>query len=315
MKNIFIVIIAFLLGSPAITGQTVTTTVQKTGATTFDVQFVPSADIIAKTSAVPYGIVITIPKALYSTQPPIGDWAFTPHPTFGGSPGMTVYNDATNNFWAYRFINLSAPSIPGPTKYSQNTTYVLASFTLPAGVRMQDVTLRDYSGNKIPGGNPGSGGMVITIGGVSRTNDAAVFSQKLGSTKIPSNCGASTCTSFLSLVKNDASSGSSINHVDASLPNITAVKKEAFFDDNLKLYPNPSYGESTTLECTMDENWHTSQVVVQDALGKVVYRQFVALNKGTNQINLPTTDLSTGFYFIRLEGTHQVLAPVKLIKK
>ncbi len=197
MKHIYATLIFLTLSSYIVMGQTAAISVGLTSATNFIVTFTPAADIVAGTSAVPYGIVIAIPKSVYPVQPSIAGFAFTPNPTYGSSTNIQTFDDAINGFWVYRFINSPALTIPGPTTYTGGTAYTLASFTVPTGVNVSDISFRDYASNIVPSYGPDTGGTVLTIGGVSRINNNAVFAQNPDSTNPPMNCNGPACTSSL----------------------------------------------------------------------------------------------------------------------
>lgn len=76
------------------------------------------------------------------------------------------------------------------------------------------------------------------------------------------------------------------------------VENEA--GESLSIFPVPAVTElNADLFVNYDMDNH---IDIVDLKGKLVYSQFVMLSKGLNHIKIPVTDISSGVYFIRLQG-------------
>jgi hypothetical protein len=67
---------------------------------------------------------------------------------------------------------------------------------------------------------------------------------------------------------------------------------------SLSIYPNPNNGEFVvSLEASVDE---TASVALFDLTGKQVYAQSTSLTSGINKVQVKTSGLAKGMYFVRV---------------
>lgn len=86
------------------------------------------------------------------------------------------------------------------------------------------------------------------------------------------------------------------------LSNVTSVKENNAFADEIKLYPNPA-GKYTTLTFANEQNTFAT-INISDLTGKVLFTNSTnTLNQGDNKIDLDLNGLKSGIYLLRISGT------------
>lgn len=86
------------------------------------------------------------------------------------------------------------------------------------------------------------------------------------------------------------------------LSNVTSVKENNAFADEIKLYPNPA-GKYTTLTFANEHNTFAT-ISISDLTGKVLFTNSTnTLNQGDNKIDLDLNGLKSGIYLLRISGT------------
>ena len=81
---------------------------------------------------------------------------------------------------------------------------------------------------------------------------------------------------------------------------------------SLGLYPNPVTDKLMADIFSLKKT--TAVIVLTDATQKTIYRQPVALNKGSNIIRLPVSRLSSGIYFVQLVSAESSMLSARFIK-
>ena len=98
---------------------------------------------------------------------------------------------------------------------------------------------------------------------------------------------------------------------DFNEPQTSAVGPLAFANVPAKLFPNPA-AQTTVLEF----NCHHAQLAsldILDALGKVVTQRTIALNPGTNKIDLDVSSLEQGTYMVQVQGDAELHISERLL--
>ena len=111
----------------------------------------------------------------------------------------------------------------------------------------------------------------------------------------------STSTFTLSTIR-------SLNFSDQINPISPIVKKER---SNLTLYPNPVIDQLQMSYETLKEG--SVQVEIIDFQGRILHRQSISSQEGTNQATIPVTQLKKGLYLFRLQNGNNV-ETIKFIK-
>ena len=111
----------------------------------------------------------------------------------------------------------------------------------------------------------------------------------------------------------DGATGEVVNCLGADFnePQTSAVGPLAFANVPAKLFPNPA-AQTTVLEF----NCHRAQLAsldILDALGKVVTQRTIALNPGTNKIDLDVSSLEQGTYMVQVQGDAELHISERLL--
>ena len=111
----------------------------------------------------------------------------------------------------------------------------------------------------------------------------------------------------------DGTTGEVVNCLGADFnePQTSAVGPLAFANVPAKLFPNPA-AQTTVLEF----NCHRAQLAsldILDALGKVVTQRTIALNPGTNKIDLDVSSLEQGTYMVQVQGDAELHISERLL--
>lgn len=81
------------------------------------------------------------------------------------------------------------------------------------------------------------------------------------------------------------------------------------------VYPNPVRGNSSKVRFTGTTNDDNARVVIMDVLSRVVAKQPVQVNEGTNVIDLETAHLNVGTYYLMLQGDNWQTGVVRFTKQ
>jgi len=126
-------------------------------------------------------------------------------------------------------------------------------------------------------------------------------------------------TSSMTVDKTDGSTSTfalstirSLNYSDLLNPISPMVKKER---NNLTLYPNPVIDQLQMSYETLKEG--SVQVEIIDFQGRILHRQTISSQAGTNQATIPVAQIQKGLYLFRLqnEENNQTIKSVTLCIK
>ena len=81
------------------------------------------------------------------------------------------------------------------------------------------------------------------------------------------------------------------------------------------VYPNPIRGDRSKVRFTGTTNDDNANIVIRDVLSRVVAQQSVQVNEGTNVIDLETTHLNVGTYYLMLQGDNWQTGVVRFTKQ
>jgi hypothetical protein len=201
MKKHLILSLVFMSLALKGLGQLAQFTIKSTSATTVQLYFKPTANLVISSSGTHtisnLNFILQIPA---SYPNPNAGWAVTPNGAYlGAISKITVQNALAPVRWNTLFTTTSNPDIAGLT-FTAGTEYLLATMTIPPGVALQDITLIDWGNNRLDNALSGSPiySTSILIDGSDRTNDAAIFYQS-STSLAPSNGGVINAQSTLTL--------------------------------------------------------------------------------------------------------------------
>src|SRR5260221_3694984 len=207
MKKIAFVFVIFLVLSVAARAA-IQFTIHVTSATTFEVWMMPDATITTGAAGISrLGMTFETPSAVNPSGSPSsspGLWGVVSNPAlFPSSPALlsTQFKKNAAGNWESNF-NWNNGSGAGNQTLAAGTEYLLATFTLPAGLAMSDITVKDWGNNKVDNSGSPLWGISVAMGvapdGVE--SPSAIFYPTAGSTASVSNSGAASATSTMTLV-------------------------------------------------------------------------------------------------------------------
>lgn len=80
------------------------------------------------------------------------------------------------------------------------------------------------------------------------------------------------------------------------------------------LYPNPNTTSALTVEINSSESYPNVQFQVLDNVGRVIRTQQAQVLEGIHKVTVPTGDLPTGIYYIRIVGTQDTYEPLRFVR-
>lgn len=114
-----------------------------------------------------------------------------------------------------------------------------------------------------------------------------------------------------SFISGNAPGCASVSEVDSLCANNSSASHEIWGQHALNLFPNPNEGVfSVELPETLPSG---AALMVTDFAGRIVFRQNI--EAGTEQQSVNAADLASGFYFLQLVASGQVLAVEKFVKQ
>ena len=188
--------VAVLLASLAVTAQTAQFTMKAVSSNKVNLFFLPSANIGPLTTGIS---TLTFVLQIPNTYPdPQMSWVVVPNSTWIGpvSPGATVNSTSDGGKHNTLFSAPANPTYNGT--FLPGTEYLLATITLPAGVSLTELILKDWANNRVDGSGPPLYATSIAFDGTDRTNNAAIFYSNQGSNP-PVNAGSAAGSSSLTL--------------------------------------------------------------------------------------------------------------------
>lgn len=78
----------------------------------------------------------------------------------------------------------------------------------------------------------------------------------------------------------------------------TGLNNNVFFDNNVKLYPNPA-NNMTTLQVELKQNSNI-EVEISNMFGQVVEKRTTKLSSGLNNLSINVNNLQSGVYFVKV---------------
>ena len=111
----------------------------------------------------------------------------------------------------------------------------------------------------------------------------------------------------------DGATGEVVNCLGADFnePQTSAVGPLAFANFPAKLFPNPA-AQTTMLEFNC-QRAQLASLDILDALGKIVTQRTIALNPGTNKIDLDVSSLEQGTYMVQVQGDAELHISERLL--
>jgi hypothetical protein len=206
MRKIYIATLFSLLLAGAARGA-IQFTIRVTSATTFQVWMRPDLTITPGGAGISsMGMTFETPPSVNpsgSPSPNTGLWTVVSNPAFfPASPALlsTQFKQNAGSNWESNF-NWNNGTGAGNQSFTAGTEYLLATFTIPAGLAMSDVTMKDWDNNKVDNAGAPLWGVSIAMGGAPNgiEQPAGIFYATTGSTSAIGNSGTATGTSTMTL--------------------------------------------------------------------------------------------------------------------
>lgn len=82
----------------------------------------------------------------------------------------------------------------------------------------------------------------------------------------------------------------------------------------MNVYPNPNYLSELTVEVQSPEERQEVWCYVLDGMGRRVRAQKTDLKQGSNKLQIPTSELPSGTYYVQIVGIQQLSQPQKFVR-
>jgi hypothetical protein len=183
-------------------------TVHVTSSTTFEVWMSPDASITTGPAGISsLGLTFETPSTVDPSgtpSPSTGKWGVVSNPAlFPSSPALlsTQFKKNASGNWESNF-NWNNGTGAANQAFGAGTEYLLATITIPAGLQMSDVTIKDWLNNRVDNAGAPTWGVSIAMGtapdGIE--NPASLFYASSGSTAAVTNGGNTAATSTLGMI-------------------------------------------------------------------------------------------------------------------
>jgi Secretion system C-terminal sorting domain len=183
-------------------------TIHITSPTTFEVWMKPEQDITTGGAGIStLGLTFETPPTVNPSglpSPAQGQWTVVSNPAFfPASPTLlsTQFKQSLSGNWESNF-NWNNGTGAGNQTFSAGQEYLLATFTIPAGLTTADVVMKDWSNNRVDNTGAPTWGESIAMGAAPAgiEDPAALFYATAGSTNTATNGGTVSSVSTLSML-------------------------------------------------------------------------------------------------------------------